>query len=199
MRKSLRTGIAVLMLCCMGGDVLAASAAGCAQPVDMTAVKAAAIQQRLMVAALSCDAAQLYNRFVTSYQKELQASDRALQNFFRRLSGNRGTEEYHAFKTRLANASSMQSIGNITSYCDGAKQVFSVALDQAKTSLAVFVAGQTTPADSTFAPCPGGARVTVTDGSEADDAAPPSDAPVPRFKPGTIILWGRDDAVALRN
>ena len=73
----------------------------------MTAIKAAAVQQRLMVAALSCDAAQLYNRFVTSYQRELQASDRALQNFFRRLNGKTGTEDYHAFKTRLANASSM--------------------------------------------------------------------------------------------
>jgi len=196
MRKVLKTGAAALMLACMGANVAAAaSAAGCARPEDMTAVKAAAVQQRLMVAALSCDATQLYNRFVTSYQKELQASDRALENFFRRLKGNRGTEEYHAFKTRLANASSMQSIGNITAYCDGAKQVFSAALDSAKTSLTVFVAGQTTSADNAFAPCPG--RLTVADATE--DATPPQDAPVPRFKPGTIILWGRDEVPTLRN
>ena len=200
MRKVVKTGAAALMLACMGANVAAAaaSASGCARPEDMSAVKAAAVQQRLMVAALSCDAAQLYNRFVTSYQKELQASDRALQNFFRRLNGNRGTEEYHAFKTRLANASSMQSIGNITAYCDGAKQTFSAALDSAKQSLSAFVAGQATSADATFAPCAG--RVSLVDAAfETDDATPPEVAPVPHFKPGTIILWARDDGPALRN
>lgn len=191
MRKCLRTGAAVLMLTCMGGNVWAATAAGCARPEDMTAIKAAAVQQRLMVAALSCDAAQLYNRFVTSYQRELQASDRALQNFFRRLNGRTGTEDYHAFKTRLANASSMQSIGNITVYCDSAKQTFSEALDSAKTSLSAFIAGQTTSADNTFAPCPG--RVRFTDAVEDGDTMPaPQDVPVPHFKPGTIILWAQD-------
>jgi len=108
MRKLVRTGAAALMLTGMAGNVMAATQAGCARPEDMTAVKAAAIQQRLMVAALSCDAAQLYNKFVSTYQKDLQASDRALQNFFRRMNGKSGTEDYHAFKTRLANASSMQ-------------------------------------------------------------------------------------------
>jgi hypothetical protein len=200
MRKPLRTAAAVLMLSCMGGNVLAATAAGCARPEDMTAIKAAAVQQRLMVAALSCDAAQLYNRFVTSYQRELQASDRALQNFFRRLNGKTGTEDYHAFKTRLANASSMQSIGNITVYCDSAKQVFSAALDSVKTSLSAFVAGQATSADDTYAPCQGRVRVGEVAEDDGDAAPPPQDAPVPHFKPGTIILWAQDTGPAtLRN
>src|SRR5579863_3853799 len=116
MGKFARTGAAALMLTCMAGNVMAATQAGCARPEDMSAVRTAAIQQRLMVAALSCDAAHLYNNFVSQYQKDLQASDRALQNFFRRLNGRTGTDDYHAFKTRLANASSMQSIGDITGY-----------------------------------------------------------------------------------
>jgi len=155
MRKLVKSGATALMLSCMAGNVWAgaASAAGCARPEDMTAVKTAAVQQRLMVAALSCDAAQLYNKFVTAYQKELQVSDRALQNFFRRLNGRTGTEDYHAFKTRLANASSMQSIGDITGYCASAKEVFAAALDSAKGSLAVLVSAQTTSVDGAFAPC----------------------------------------------
>jgi hypothetical protein len=183
----------------MGGNVWAATAAECARPEDMTAIKAAAVQQRLMVAALSCDAAQLYNRFVTSYQRELQASDRALQNFFRRLNGKTGTEDYHAFKTRLANASSMQSIGNITVYCESARQIFAAALDAAKTSLSNFVAGQTTSVDDAYAPCPG--RVRFADADDDGDATPPpQDAPVPHFKPGTIILWAQEITPAvLRN
>src|SRR5204862_8181846 len=101
---------------------------------DMPAIKAAAVHQKLMVAALSCNGIQLYNNFVTAYQKEVQNSDRALQNFFRRMNGKTGTEDYHAFKTRLANASSLQSIGDITGYCASAKQVFDTALNSAKTT-----------------------------------------------------------------
>src|SRR5262249_34769016 len=149
-----KTGAAALMLTCMAGNVWAAAAAsGCARPDDMTALKAAAIQQKLMVAALSCNAVKLYNDFVTTYQKELQASDKALQTFFRRLKGATGTENYHAYKTRLANASSMQSIGNITDYCAGAQATFSAALAPERTNLSGFVSGQDTSVEQSFAPC----------------------------------------------
>lgn len=191
MRKSVKTCAAALMLTCMAGDALAATV-GCARPEDMTAIKAAAVQQKLMVAALSCDAVQLYNKFVTSYQKDLQASDRALQNFFRRMNGRTGTEDYHAFKTRLANASSMQSIGDITGYCANAKQVFDAALDSARTNLAVFVSGQTTSADNAFAPCQ---FRTASAGNIGDETEPPENVPVPHFKPGTIIQWARGDSL----
>jgi hypothetical protein len=177
MRKLAKISAVALMLTCMGGNVWAqtAAAAGCARPEDLTAVKAAAVQQQLMVAALSCNAVQLYNNFVTGYQKELQASDRALQNFFRRLNGNSGTEQYHAFKTRLANASSMQSIHDITAYCSTAKEIFATALDSAKTTLAVFVSGQKTAVDDQFSACQ-----IQTAGLAS---APPQDVPLPRLKP----------------
>ena len=75
MRKLVKTGAAALMLTSMAGNVFAATQAGCARPDDMSAMKTAAIQQRLMVAALSCQATPDYNHFVQSHQKELQASD----------------------------------------------------------------------------------------------------------------------------
>src|SRR5215471_16655874 len=89
-RYILKSCITALMLICMGGNVWAATAnsAGCANSEDMFAVRAAAVQQRLMVAAFSCQAIKLYNEFVTTFQKDLQASDHALQDFFRRLNGN---------------------------------------------------------------------------------------------------------------
>lgn len=183
MRKSLKTGVAGLMLACMAGNVCAATTTGCARPEEMSAVKAAAVQQRLMVAALSCDAIQLYNKFVISYQKDLQASDRALERFFRRLNGRTGTEDFHAFKTHLANASSMQSIGDITGYCASAKEVFAAALDVAKTNLTTFVSAQKTSADDAFTPC----QFRTAD---AGDGAPaPESVPQPRVKPGTIVNW----------
>jgi hypothetical protein len=180
MRKLARTGAAALMLTGMAGNAMAATQAGCARPEDMSAVKAAAIQQRLMVAALSCDAAQLYNSFVTTYQKDLQASDRALQNFFRRLNGKSGTEDYHAFKTRLANASSMQSIGDITGYCASAKQLFETALNSEKSPLTAFVANQETAVDNQFSRCE-----VLTAGNSP---APPAAVPVPRGKPVDVVL-----------
>jgi len=192
MRKSVKTGAAALMLTCMAGNAWAATAAGCARPEDMNAIKAAAVQQKLMVAALSCDAVQLYNNFVTSYQKELQASDRSLQNFFRRLNGRTGTEDYHAFKTRLANASSMQSIGDITGYCASAKQVFAAALDAPKSSLAVFISGQATSADNAFSPCQ---FRTASAAQAVSDSDAPESVPLPHFKPGTAIHWPRGKVV----
>jgi hypothetical protein len=182
MRKLAKSGVTALMLTCMAGNVWAATTdpAGCARPEDMTAIKAAAVQQKLMVAALSCNAIQLYNNFVTAYQKELQNSDRALQNFFRRLNGKTGTEDYHAFKTRLANTSSLQSIGDITAYCASTKEAFDAALNSAKITLAGFVSGQTTSADNTFSPC----QIRTAD--VAATTPPPQNAPLPRGKPVDI-------------
>ena len=154
MRRILKSAATALMLTCMGGDVLAATAnsASCANSEDMLAVRAAAVQQRLMVAAFSCQAIERYNNFVTFYQKDLQASDRALQNFFRRLNGQTGVADYHSFKTRLANNSSIESI-RYTSYCADAQTTFNAALANTKKSLPVFLAGQTTAVDDAFSPC----------------------------------------------
>src|SRR5262249_8507183 len=143
------------------------------------ALKAAALQQRLMVAALSCDAAQAYNNFVTSFQKELQASDRALQNFFRRLSGATGTERYHAYKTHLANTSSMESIGNITTYCADAKARFE-AQTGAKSGLMGFLSTQAIAVEDVYKPCE-----ILTAGA----SAPLPNVPTPRMKPaGDVVI-----------
>ena len=152
MNSLVKKGAAALMLTCMSGNVMAATEAVCAHPNEMAAVKAAAIQQRLMVAALTCNATPRYNKFVVSYQKDLQASDHQLENFFRRLHGKNGTEQYHAFKTRLANESSMASIHDFAGYCGSAQQMFDEA--QAKPSLAAFMADRATPADGNFDLCP---------------------------------------------
>ena len=183
MRKLAKSCATALMLTCMAGNVWAATteAAGCARPEDMSAIKAAALQQKLMVAALSCNAIQLYNKFVTAYQKELQNSDQALQNFFRRLNGKTGTADYHAFKTRLANTSSLQSIGDINAYCASTKETFDTALGSAKITLAGFVSGQATSADDAFSPC------QVRTAGVAEATPPPQNVPRPRGKPADIL------------
>ena len=96
-----------------------------------------------MVAALSCNAIPLYNQFVTAYQKDLFASDKALQAYFRRLNAKTGTADYHAFKTRLANNSSRTSIAHMGTYCEKAQAMFQEALAPAnRPTLTTFISSQ---------------------------------------------------------
>ncbi len=81
----------------------------CARAPDLVALQVAALQQQLMVAALTCDDVSLYNSFVITYQNDLVASDEALQAFFDRFGDAEGTPAYHSFKTKMANVYSARS------------------------------------------------------------------------------------------
>jgi hypothetical protein len=132
-------------------SMTAQSWASCARPEEATALKAAAVQQELMVAALTCSQIALYNHFVISYRTELQQSDSALQSFFLRQNAHTGMADYHAYKTRLANQASLSSLHN-GNYCQDTQEAFDDALDGGKTTLAAFVASQPDP-DNSYASC----------------------------------------------
>ncbi len=125
----------------------------CARPAEVTAIQAAAVQQQLMVAALYCNDTGSYNAFQTGYNKELNKSDKQLLTMFRRLYGwRKGDDEYNAFKTRLANDSSLRSIHDRAGYCNEANSVFAAALVPQKPALGDFVSGvkvyEESPVDS---------------------------------------------------
>jgi hypothetical protein len=140
MGRNTATGLA-----CATALVLSAAAIAsprCAKPEEVTAIQAAMIQQELMVAALTCNEVEHFNAFQTSYGPELRSSDARLEKMFRRLYGGaRGEAQYHSFKTRLANHSSMRSIRDNVSYCRDARSAFDAALVSAKPTLETFVAG----------------------------------------------------------
>ncbi len=95
-----------------------------------------------MVAALTCNEIEHFNAFQTGFAPELRAWDARLMKMFQRLFGYRqGQGEYHAFKTRLANNSSMRSIRNNPDFCHEAGQVFAAALVAERPALQAFVAG----------------------------------------------------------
>lgn len=144
------------------------------------------MQQRLMVAALSCGESQSYNNFVRSYQAELQASDKALQNYFRRVNGKTGTADYHAYKTRLANASSMAVINDMTGYCSSAKASFEHALGT-KVQLAAFTSQAVI--DQRFVPCP---IQTASQSSASAKKAPAA----PRTRPAQKSVPAQGGGVA---
>jgi hypothetical protein len=121
----LRTTAAVAVLLSLTAN--AWGSGRCAQPEEAMALNTAAIQQQLMVAALSCHQTRLYNRFVSSYRGELQRSDAVLLHYFAARHG--GKAAYHSYKTKLANAASLESLHD-RHFCVEAHAVFHAALAQ---------------------------------------------------------------------
>src|SRR5579871_6063516 len=135
-----KTAVGLLCSAAFLAGASAMAAPRCARPEEVTAIQAAAIQQELMVAALTCNEVEHFNAFQTTYGPELRSSDARLEKMFRRLYGGaRGEAQYHAFKTRLANHSSMRSIRDNASYCHDARAAFDAALISNKPTLETFV------------------------------------------------------------
>jgi hypothetical protein len=118
----------------------AQAASLCTSPDEMAALRTAAVQQELMVAGLTCQASDAYNRFVLAYRPELQKSDADLKAYFLRREGARGEAAYDTFKTKLANLSSFSDVTN-GNYCANTRAAFALALERHQ-SLASFVADQ---------------------------------------------------------
>ena len=121
----------------IAGNAWAASP--CVRADDELAMRTAALQQQLMVAAFSCSDVSRYNQFVLSHQAELQRSDAALLAFFIRENGESGTADYHTFKTKAANVSALQSARQPDNFCANADRVFEAALAPYQPTLASFV------------------------------------------------------------
>ncbi|HEX3429879.1 MAG TPA: hypothetical protein VHT03_03255 [Rhizomicrobium sp.] len=145
-------GLACAIALFLGASAMAAPR--CARPDEVTAIQAAAIQQQLMVAALTCNEVEHFNAFQIAYGPELRMSDARLERMFRRLyGGGRGEAQYHAYKTRLANHSSMRSIRDNQGYCRDARAAFEAALVSAKPTLETFVSGVQIVEDSPVNSC----------------------------------------------
>lgn len=128
------------------------AASECASPSDQAALKTAAVQQQLMVAALICHDVYEYNRFVVGHRGELIDSDDALKAYFQKGDKQRGTATYNKYKTELANAASLLSSREPDSFCDAAAHAFDAVLGPA--SLASIVASADLIADAPGANCP---------------------------------------------
>jgi len=180
------------------------AAPSCAKDDEVTAIQASAIQQQLMVAALTCNAVDNFNAFQRGFATELRISDANLMKMFKRFYGRGGEREYHAFKTRLANDSSMRSIHDNQGYCAAAQVVFAAALTPQKPTLVNFVSGVQVQETSPFSSC----NIRVAVGMKGA-AAPAANGPdiVPMPKPaefgGTTVagstespIWKRPEGTA---
>src|SRR5271156_47085 len=86
MRRWMRAGVVAVAAISVGGNAFAAPAK-CAKANEVTAIQAAAIQQELMVAALTCNEVEHFNAFQVNFSNELRSSDATLEKMFRRLFG----------------------------------------------------------------------------------------------------------------
>jgi len=145
MRKTLMAGVCLLALAAALPDQAAARrASNCADPIEVSALQTAAIQQELMDAALGCgsEALQRFNAFQTTYGPELRKSDKALLTLFKRVYGPvRGDAAYNLFKTNMASKAEIKRVHQINDFCASANLVFDAALAANKPSLNEFVSG----------------------------------------------------------
>jgi hypothetical protein len=128
-----------------------AMAAVCARPQDIAALKTAALQQQLMVAAFMCNDAAAYNRFVVTNQSELQDADKAVMDFFLRRDEKTGSAAYNAYKTKLANSSSLTSQRNAR-FCASTASVFDALLNR-KMKLVDLVSTRVPGFEAAYTPC----------------------------------------------
>jgi len=166
MGVKMKAGALSLVGVLAAGNAFAAPQAKCAKPDEVTAIQTAAIQQELMVAALTCNQIANFNAFQTGFSRELQDSDATLHKMFKRIFGARaGEDQFHAFKTRMANDSSIRSIHDNPGYCHEAETVFAAALAPAKPTLANFVSSVTVQEQSPVDSCEVRVAVSLGGGS----------------------------------
>ena len=114
-------GAATLIALTCSGSVYAAN---CVQPVERDSQIVRALQSRLMIAALSCNARADYNRFVTHYQKDLTRHGVGLRKYFRKKYGKKHKKALNKFVTRLANSASQESIKDRRGFCADSRAIF---------------------------------------------------------------------------
>jgi hypothetical protein len=134
----------IVALALATGEAEARKSVKCANPSEVSAMQASAVQQLLMDAALTCgdDARTAYNAFQTSFGPELRKSDKLMLRMFQRVSGySAGDKAYNLFKTELASKAELRRVHGHADFCREANLVVTAALAPAKPKLSDFVAG----------------------------------------------------------
>jgi hypothetical protein len=167
-------GGALAGLLAFDGSATVARAGDCASPADLAALRTAALQQELMVAAFSCRDIDSYNRFVLSHQPELIASDAKLKSFFVRRDARHSEASYHGYKTELANAASLRSIRETDAFCATAEDEFRLAVQPV--NLSTLTGARSWAAVASYPACPGDLPLTQTAAVQPPPRAEPTDA-----------------------
>ena len=94
------------------------AAAQCARPADTVAFDVVGLKTNLMVTALTCNADERYNAFVTKYRPELVNHDKMLGSYFSRVHGRQARVRQDDYVTQLANSQSQVGIRQGSTFCN---------------------------------------------------------------------------------
>lgn len=159
----------------------------CVSGADESAMQLRTVQTELMVAALSCNAADRYNAFVTGNRPVLMEAYTQLKRYFRKRGGEKAL---NAFITGLANDTSTRSVKHIAKFCQDTGYLYDALAAPTRGDLKAFVAQlyvaqlhrQTScnPPVAYLVPGPGGVVTKVAAAGAPPvavaDAAPPAAA-----------------------
>lgn len=100
----------------------------CTNADERAALDMRLLQTELMVAALSCGAAERYNDFAGRFQPVLVRHGQALKRFFDRAHGGAGPTRLNSFVTDLANQAATLSARQGEAFCGGSSKLFDEVL-----------------------------------------------------------------------
>ncbi|HVV26615.1 MAG TPA: hypothetical protein VHC40_01480 [Rhizomicrobium sp.] len=191
--KTIRIGACAAALVIAGAPVAEVQAASCATKSEVSAIQVSAVQQELTDAALACgpNEVAMFNRFQTTFQKELRRSDATMLRMFKRLNGAaKGNAAYDAYKTRaIAHAEQRRTRpGAHADFCRMADIVFAAALAPDKPVLEDFVSGIEVNEDTPVNSCE--IKVAMTfQGVQAGPSVMPIPRPaLPGDPPNTAVV-----------
>jgi hypothetical protein len=89
----------------------------CVNPAEKAAFQVQGVKSELMVVAITCQAQDRYNAFVSRFRDELQSGERTLRRYFARTSGSHAQRDHDAYITALANAQMQDGLRQGDQFC----------------------------------------------------------------------------------
>ena len=121
MRREFRFLAALTGFALAASALPVAAAPTCSSPADQSAYDVLALREMMTVLVTKCKRDTEYNvNFVRRFQPALQANDRAVLTYFRRVYGGSGQGRMDTFATDLVNTLSQQANLQGTEFCSRA-------------------------------------------------------------------------------
>jgi hypothetical protein len=124
MRRLLRFVTPFLGYALAASAMPATAAQMCGSVADQSAYELLALRTQMILLATKCGRDQDYNKnFIVRFQPELQANERTVLTYFRRVYGGAGQGRKDSFSTELVNVMSQQANAQGAEFCPRAGMI----------------------------------------------------------------------------
>lgn len=135
-RRSAIACVVALLAAGLLAPVTAAAAAPCATVQETEALRVRSLQNKLMVAALSCGQVERYDAFIGRFEAALVEKGRLMTAYFtRRHGGKRVKRIMDDYLTAQANQHSLDSMTDRAGFCQHARDTFTTLLGGSEDTL----------------------------------------------------------------